>query len=280
MDTERALAHAWHMLEAGCDGVTLFGTTGEGPAFTLSERTAFLDAALQSGIAADRLIVTITALALGDVIALGRHAAALGVKRQMLMPAFYFNQPSDDGVVGMVSAAVQGIADPQLQLLLYHFPAMSTYAFSHAAIARLVALHPQQVVGVKDSGGDLSHALALVKAFPTLSILVGTEPHVAQVMCAGGAGSINGLSNIAPALMRRIVDKPRSVSASDDANMAALLALLAVRPGMPFVSVYKTMLAEQTGDDFWCNVRLPLCPLDNTEAQAVRQGYRALGNFD
>jgi 4-hydroxy-tetrahydrodipicolinate synthase len=46
---------------------------------------------------------------------------------------------------------------------------------------------------------------------------------------------------------------------------------------MPFVGVYKAMLAEQTGDDRWLPMRPPLSPLDNTEAQTVRQGYRAIG---
>jgi len=53
--------------------------------------------------------------------------------------------------------------------------------------------------------------------------------------------------------------------------------LLSVKPGMPFVGVYKAMLAEQTGDDRWLPMRAPLSPLDNTEAQTVRQGYRAIG---
>jgi 4-hydroxy-tetrahydrodipicolinate synthase len=39
------------------------------------------------------------------------------------------------------------------------------------------------------------------------------------------------------------------------------------------------MLAEQTGDNFWLNMRAPLSPLDNIELQAVRQGYRAIGNL-
>ena len=50
-------------------------------------------------------------------------------------------------------------------------------------------------------------------------------------------------------------------------------------PNMQFVCVYKTMLAEQTGDDAWLHVRAPLCPLDNTEAQSVRAGYRAIGSL-
>jgi 4-hydroxy-tetrahydrodipicolinate synthase len=265
------------MLSAGCDGVTLFGTTGEGPAFTVSERKALLEAMLGAGIRPDQIIVTITALALGDAIELGRHAAKLGVHRQMLMPPFYFNQPRDAGIIEAVSQVVRGIDDAGLKLLLYHFPAMSTFGFSHAAITELVRRHPHQVVGVKDSSGDLAHALALARAFPALSILVGAEPDIAPVMLAGGSGSINGLANVAPGLMRRVIDAPASVSATDLQLMTSLLALLSIRPDMPFVGAYKAMLAQQSGDDFWLNMRAPLSPLDNTEAKAVRDGYRALG---
>lgn len=277
LDNARAIAHARRMLAAGCDGVTLFGTTGEGPASTVAERNALLEVMLGDGIRANQLIVTITALALGDAIELGRHAARLGVRRQMFMPPFYYNQPRDAGIVEAVSQVVRGIGDDGLKLLLYHFPAMSTFGFSHPAIAELVRRHPGQVVGVKDSSGDLAHSLALAKAFPALSILVGAEQHVAPVMLAGGSGSINGLANLAPGLMRRVINAPASVSASDVQLMTALLGLLGIRPNMPFVGVYKAMLAEQTGDDFWLAMRAPLSPLDNTEAQAVREGYRAIG---
>lgn len=279
LDTERTLAHARHLLAAGCDGVTLFGTTGEGPAFTVAERQTLLESMLAGGIAADRLVVTTTAVALDDAIEVGRHASQLGVHRQLWMPPFYYKQPRDAGVVEAASRVIQGIADADLRLLLYHFPAMSSYGFSHAAIAELVRRHPDQVVGVKDSSGDLDHACALARAFPQLSILVGAELHVAAVMRVGGRGSINGLANIAPRLMRRVIDHPESVSDADHALIASLLALLSVRPGMNFVSVYKTMLAQQTGDDAWLAVRAPLSPLDNTESESVRQGYRAIGTM-
>ena len=277
LDTPRALAHARRMLDAGCDGVTLFGTTGEGPAFTIAERKGLLEAMLASGIRPDQVIVTTTALALGDAIELGRHASGLGVHRQMLMPPFFFNQPKDAGIIDAVSQVVRGIGDDGLKLLLYHFPYMSTFGFSHAAVAELVRRHPGQVMGIKDSSGDLEHSLGLARAFPQLSILVGAEPHVAPVMCQGGSGSINGLANIAPRLMKRVMSAPDKVSQADEQLILDLLKLLSIKPGMPFVGVYKAMLAEQTGDDAWLTMRAPLSPLDNTELQTVRSGYRALG---
>ena len=279
LDTTRAIQHAKRMLAAGCEGVTLFGTTGEGTAFTVAERTGLLESMLGSGIKASQIIVTTTALALGDAIELGRHAASLGVHRQMFMPPFYFNQPREAGVVDAVSRLVRGIDDDQLKLLLYHFPAMSTFGFSHTAIAELVRRHPGQVIGLKDSGGDLAHALAMAKAFPELSVLVGSEQHVAQVMQAGGSGSINGLANVAPRLMARVIRAPDAVTPADSQLILSLLALLSIKPQMPFVAVYKQMLAEQTGDAVWLNMRVPLSPLDDSEAQAVRQAYRALGSL-
>ena len=277
LDTPRALAHARHLAASGCDGVALFGSTGEGPAFTNAERKGLLEAMLAGGLHPEQLVVTISACALADAIDLGRHAAARSCHRQMFMPPFYFRQPRDAGIVESVSQVVRGIDDKDLKLLLYHIPALSSVEFDHRSIATLVQRHPGQVIGVKDSSGSLEHGLALAHAFPALSILVGAEPYVAAVMRAGGSGSINGLANIAPALMTRVIAAPSAVSTSDEKLVRDLLALLHVLPGMPFVSVYKTMLAEQTRDDAWLNVRAPLSMLDNTEAQTVRKGYRAIG---
>jgi len=277
LDTARMLAHARHMLDSGCDGVTIFGTTSEGPAFTNGERKALLEALIASGLRPDQIVVTTSCSALADAIDLGRHAIAQGCLRQLFMPPFYFRNPRAAGIIESVSTVVRGIADDRLKLLLYHIPGLSSGVFSQASIQVLVERHPGVVIGVKDSSGELAHGLALAKAFPGLCILSGAEQYVAQIMCAGGSGSINGLGNISPALMARIIARPQQVDAQDAKLVLDLLALLSLRPGTNFVNVYKTMLAEQTGDDTWLNVRAPLCPLEPEEEQAVRAAYRAIG---
>jgi 4-hydroxy-tetrahydrodipicolinate synthase len=279
LDTTVAVAHARAMLDAGCQGVTLFGTTGEGPSFSMAERMGLLDAMLQGGVRPEHIVLTISAAALGDAIALGRHALARGVQRQMLMPPFYFRQPRQAGLVNAVAEVMQGIGAEDLKLLLYHFPAISSAGFSHATIAELAARFPQQLVGVKDSSGDLQHSLGLVRAFPQLSIMVGAELQVAQVMQAGGAGTICGLANLAPRLMQRVVAAPAQLSHSDQSAMQQLLGVLGVLPDLPFVPVMKTMLAEQSGSDAWLRVRAPLCRLEPAEETAVRQACRGLGRM-
>lgn len=277
LDEARAVAHARAMLAKGCDGVTLFGTTSEGPAFSNAERKGLLETLLAGGLRPDQIVVTTSCSALSDVIDLGRHALSLGCDRQLFMPPFYFRQPRDAGIIESVSIVVRGIDDARLKLLLYHIPGLSSVAFSHTTIRTLTERHPDQVIGVKDSSGSLDNGLALARAFPALAILTGAEQYIAEIMRAGGSGSINGLANIAPALIARIVARPQEVAAADEKLVLDLLALLSIRPGLQFVNVYKTMLAEQTGDDAWLNVRAPLSPLEPDEEQAVRTAYRAIG---
>ena len=277
LDTSLAIDHAKRMLVAGCDGVTIFGTTSEGPAFTNAERRGLLEALIEGGVRPDQIVVTTSCSALADAIDLGRHAIAQGCFRQLFMPPFYFRQPRAAGIVESVSIVVRGIDDPRLKMLLYHIPGLSSVVFDHGSIRTLAGHHPGQVIGVKDSSGSGDHGVALAKAFPQLCILTGAEQYVGAVMSSGGCGSINGLGNIAPALMARIVASPQQVAPEDEKLVLDLLALLSLRPGMQFVNVYKTMLAEQTGNDDWHNVRAPLCKLEKDEEQAVRAGYRAIG---
>ncbi len=144
LDTERAIAHGQRLLEAGSDGLTLFGTTGEGTAFTVAQRMGLVDAMVGHGIAAQQLIVNLTALALDDAIEIGRHAMRHGVAGTMLMPPFFFNAPRDAGMVEAVSQVVRGVDSDGLNLLLYHFPSQCNVPFSHAAIAELARRHPRR----------------------------------------------------------------------------------------------------------------------------------------
>jgi 4-hydroxy-tetrahydrodipicolinate synthase len=275
IDLARMVAHGQRLIAAGCDGLTLFGTTGEGTAFTAAQRIAATDALLASGVQGKQLIINLTALAQGDTVALAQHAERVGAAGGMLMPPFYYNGQHDAGLVAYVSEVIAQTSG-ELKIILYHFPSLSGVGFSHAAIAHLIAQHPQQIAGLKDSSATVETSKAFAQAFPSLAILVGCEPDVAPTMLVGGAGSICGLANVAPELMRRIMDAPANVSAADDQRMRNLLALLSIKPGMPFVSAYKTILAEQSGDDAWLRVKSPLTRLLPDENEAVRQAYRHL----
>jgi 4-hydroxy-tetrahydrodipicolinate synthase len=277
VDMPRMIAHGKRMLSGGSDGLTLFGTTGEGTAFTAQQRMAVADAFVAAGLMGDQLIINLTALARDDAVALTVHTQRIKAKAGLLMPPFYYNGQHEAGLVDYVSEVIEAVkvqAGACLPIILYHFPGLSGVGWSQGAIAQLMQKHPNEVVAIKDSSADVAHSKMLAQTFPKLAVLVGCEPDVMPTQLVGGAGSICGLANIAPELMRRMMDEPAHVSAQDDKLMRDLLALLSLQPGMPFVSAYKVMLAEQTGDNAWLRVRAPLTPLTATQEQAVRDGYR------
>ena len=278
IDLPRMIAHGKRMLGCGCDGLTLFGTTGEGTSFTTAQRVAAADAFIAAGVRGDKLIINLSALARDDAVALAVHAVKIGAKAGLLMPPFYYNGQHDAGLMAYVSeviAAVNAQSSNALPIILYHFPGLCGVGWSEAAIDQLMQKHPGVVVSIKDSSANVAHSKTLAQKFPKLAVLVGCEPDVMPTQLVGGAGSICGLANVAPELMRRMMDAPANVSSADDSLMRDLLALLSLEPGMPFVSAYKMMLAEKTGDDGWLHVRAPLTCLTTAQEQAVRSGYRA-----
>jgi 4-hydroxy-tetrahydrodipicolinate synthase len=273
LDTQRGIAHAKHLIASGCDGVTLFGTTGEGPAFSVQERKQFLDDLVRAGIPAQQIVVCSAAASNVDQIELGKHAVKHDCAAFLVLPPFFFRNPSEQGVIDAVAEVIDGIGAPNLAVILYHIPQLTTVHFTDAIIRALIARYPTQIFGVKDSAGNLDHALGLVKTFPTLKIFVGAEEHIAPTMSIGGAGSVCGLANIAPRLMSRIIKNPKNVSEQDRATIGKLLGLIGA---YSFVNVFKIILAEQKNDAAWLRVRAPMAQLSQHDAQKIVEAYRAL----
>jgi 4-hydroxy-tetrahydrodipicolinate synthase len=272
IDFPRAIAHAKHLIASGCDGVTLFGTTGEGPSFSVDERNSLVDALIDGGIPAAQLIVCSAAASNVDQITLGKHAVKRDCAAFLLLPPFFFRNPTDQGVIDSVAEVIDGINAPNLAVILYHIPQLTTVHFTHHTIKTLAARYPKQIFAVKDSAGNLEHSLELVKTFPQLKIFVGAEEHIAPTMTIGGAGSVCGLANLAPRLMSRVIKSPTNVSEQDKATIGKLLSLIGSHS---FVGVFKTILAEQKQDATWLRVRAPMTPLTEQDAQKVVEGYRA-----
>src|SRR5262245_64500467 len=110
-DAARSVKLARHLLDNGCDGLNVLGTTGEATSFSLDQRKAMMTAYAKAGLPMERLMVGTGAAALADALALTRHAAELGFAGALVLPPFYYKGVPDDGLFGFVSALVEGTAD-------------------------------------------------------------------------------------------------------------------------------------------------------------------------
>lgn len=276
IDHARFAAHASALLAQGCGGVTPFGTTGEGPSFSLDERREAVDALVAGGVPADRILVSTSCAALPETLALTRHALQVGAHGCLMLPPFFLKGVPDQGVIDSYRYVIDGAADPRLKLYLYHIPQVTGVGLSHAVIAELIRLYPDTIVGIKDSSCELAHSLGLVKAFmPPLTVYVGNELDLPELGRRGSPGAVSGLANFMPRRVQRLVtDFDAPGTPGDRERVARLLDLLG---GYALTPALKGVMAMRSGDAAWLRVRPPLVPLSAEAHDVLQRELRAMG---
>jgi 4-hydroxy-tetrahydrodipicolinate synthase len=272
VDRARLAAHVRALLAQGVDGVAPFGTTGEGPSFSVAERRAGLEGLLASGIGAGRIVAATGSAALSDAVDLTRHALDSGVHRCLVVPPFFFKDVPDDAVFAFFAGLIDGVGDPRLRLYLYHIPQFSGVQVKPAVVARLAEAFPGVVAGVKDSAGDWENTAALLDRAPQLDILVGHEPHLPRLMRRGGAGTICGVANVYPGVVRALL--ARDVAPEDEARIRRFVEVLF---RFPFLPAFKAIKAAQVSDDAWRAVRAPWLPLTQHASDDLVGSLEAAG---
>ena len=266
------VAHAKRLIDQGCDGIAMLGTTGEANSFTVAERQALLEATIAGGVAPDRLLPGTGVVALPDTIALTRHALSLGVTTVVMLPPFYYKGVSEEGVFAAYSHVVERIGDARLRIVLYHIPPMSAVPIGFGVIERLRARYPGTFTGIKDSSGDLANMQALVAEFPGLAVLAGADPLMLPLLKAGGAGCITATSNLVASdlafVFRHHADAARAAEVED--AQARIVAARNRASRFAQIASLKLLLADRTGQPGWHRLRPPLLPLTEAEAQALR----------
>jgi 4-hydroxy-tetrahydrodipicolinate synthase len=276
IDCAQLARHANFLLNNGCHGVGIFGTTGEANAFSAAERMTALESLLTEGISPDTLMIGTGCCALTDTVALTRHAIKHGVTKILALPPFYYKNVTDDGLFRSFAEVIDRTASDDLDLYLYHFPAMSQTPISANLIAMLCEQFPKITAGVKDSSGDLEHSLELASQFPDIAIFPGNEIHLLATLEKGCAGCISATANANPKGIRKIFDGCLSGDSSVHALQEQAFAIREVFGRHPLVSALKQHAAWSSGESAWLRLRPPLTPLDAEAATTLRSDLDAL----
>jgi 4-hydroxy-tetrahydrodipicolinate synthase len=259
VDSAKLAAHAKQLFGKGVDGVVLFGTTGEGTSFNVAERVATIEAALKAGVAPDRIGIGGGFPAISDSIALTRAVLRLGLRHVLYLPPYFDRSVSPEGIEDAFAAILDGVADDRLRAYLYHIPQISGVAIPTSVAANLRKRYGKMVAGLKDSSGDFKQFQAFRAAASELAITVGNEVDITRAIAAGGAGTICGMANIAPELVKAMID-----GKDVEARMQAAVDIVVKSPS--FLTTLKAILAAQTDDASWLRVRPPLRALSDGTA--------------
>ncbi|HKA73063.1 MAG TPA: dihydrodipicolinate synthase family protein [Xanthobacteraceae bacterium] len=266
-DAARSVKLARHLLDNGCDGLNVLGTTGEATSFSLDQRKAVMSAYAQAGLPLERLMVGTGAAALADALVLTRHAADLGFAGALVLPPFYYKGMPDDGLFNFVAALVDGTAERPIPIYLYHFPANSGLPWPIALIRRLRQAFGKRIVGLKDSSGNMAYAREAAAVAADFAVFPSTEAALLEARSGAFAGCISATANLNADLCARAW-RDRDADA-----LSAAVTIRALFDGKPLVSGVKALLGHIHGDPAWARVMPPLTAFSAADRALAVAGY-------
>jgi 4-hydroxy-tetrahydrodipicolinate synthase len=269
-DLGRSVALAKYLLEVGCDGLNVLGTTGEATSFSLTQRQRVMSAYKDAGLPLDRLMVGTGAASLADAIALTRHAAELGFGGALVLPPFYYKNVPDDGLLAHVGAIVEATSDRPIRIFLYHFPAMSAVPWPVPVLRRLRETHGARIAGLKDSSGDMPYAREAAAIASDFDVFPSTEAALLEARAGVFAGCISATANVNADLCAR------AWRAGDKAALDTAVAIRKLFDGRPLVAGVKALVAHIHDDPAWGRVMPPLAAFSAADRAAVIAGHDSL----
>jgi 4-hydroxy-tetrahydrodipicolinate synthase len=275
-DAARLVRHCRWLLDNDV-GLAVFGTNSEGNSLTVAEKLELLDALVDAGLPAGRMMPGTGTCALPDTVELTRRAVAHGCGGVLMLPPFYYKGVSDDGLFASFAEVIERVGDARLRIYLYHIPPVSMMPISLALIDRLLRRYPGTIAGVKDSSGDWNNTRAMLEQFQPrgFDVFAGSETFLLATLRGGGAGCISATANVNPAAIAKLGRDWQTADA--DARQAALDQVRAAFQTFPMIPALKAAVAHFSADPSWPTVRPPLVTLGAEQRRQLTDSLEALG---
>ena len=198
LNIEKTIGHAEKIIDQGCHGVAIFGSTGQAQLISVSEKIGLLNNLSQSQHK-DKFLIGTGLNSLSETINLMKVATSLNFNDFLIMPPAYYKY-GDKEVIEFYSRIVDAL--PNSKIILYNFEKLCGYKFSIECVEELVKKFPKQIVGVKDSSYNLYEYLKI----DNFSVLPGSESKLLKGLELGCAGIITATCNVTAGLSRRVYE--------------------------------------------------------------------------
>ena len=198
LNIDKTIEHAEMVIDNGCHGAAMFGSTGQAQLIPISEKINLLNK-LATNKYKDKYLIGTGLNSLGETINFMRVAKSLNFEKFLIMPPAYYKY-GDDEVIDFYSKVVEAI--PESKIILYNFEKLCGYKFSVECVKELVNRFPDQIVGVKDSSYNLFENLKLDK----FSVMPGSESKLLKGLELGCSGIITATCNATAELARKVYD--------------------------------------------------------------------------
>jgi len=198
LDVKKTIQHAEMIIDQGCHGAAIFGSTGQAQLISISEKINLLNQ-LSTSKYKEKYIIGTGLNSLSETINLMSVARSLDFKKFLIMPPAFYKY-SDHDVINFYSKIID--THPECQIILYNFEKLSGYKFSVECVKELVRLFPKQIIGVKDSSYNLYENLKI----DNFSMMPGSESKLLKGLELGCSGIITATCNVTSTLARKVYD--------------------------------------------------------------------------
>jgi 4-hydroxy-tetrahydrodipicolinate synthase len=198
LNIDKTIKHAEMVIDNGCHGAAIFGSTGQAQLISISEKINLYNQ-LSTSKYKEKYIIGTGLNSLRETINLITIARSLNFKRFLIMPPAFYKY-SDKDVINFYSKIID--ANPECEIVLYNFEKLCGYKFSIECVEELVKLFPKQIIGIKDSSYNLFENLEI----DNFSILPGSESKLLKGLELGCSGIITATCNVTSALARKVYD--------------------------------------------------------------------------
>jgi 4-hydroxy-tetrahydrodipicolinate synthase len=198
LNVSKTINHAEKIIDQGCHGVAIFGSTGQAQLISISEKISLLNQLSKSEYK-DKYIIGTGLNSLSETINLMKVATSLNFNDFLIMPPAYYKY-GDKEVIEFYSRVVEAM--PDSKIILYNFEKLCGYKFSIQCVEELVKKFPKQIIGVKDSSYNLYEHLKI----DNFSVLPGSESKLLKGLELGCNGIITATCNVTGGLSRKVYD--------------------------------------------------------------------------
>ena len=264
LDGSRHLAR--RLVERGCHGLVIAGTTGESATLSDAEKLELLEAVLDEVGDTATVIAGTGSNDTAHAVQLTREARGAGA-HAVLSVTPYYNRPNEAGLRAHFAAVSEAAGDTPV--VLYNIPSRSAINMSPELLASLAAAH-DNIVAVKQANNDD------LGPIDGLEILAGNDDVFVRTLGFGGPGGILVASNVAPERLRELYDAAATGDgdrAEDlDEGLRPLYAAMSVAPPAVSAKVALELLGV-----IGSHVRLPMAPASEDERSRIREVLEAQG---
>ena len=257
LDVKKTIKHAENLIDNGCHGVAIFGSTGQAQLLSVSEKISLLNDLTRSKYKDNYLIGT-GLNSLNETVNLISISKSLGFKNFLIMPPAYYKY-GDEEVFNFYSRIIN--VHPDIQIVLYNFEKLCGYKFSVECVKKLVKEFPSQKIGVKDSSYNLFETLKV----DNFSILPGSESKLLKGLKLGCSGIITATCNVTSRIARKVYDDFKNNQ--EQTENEKLCKVRAIFDQYNLVSSLHSLLAVK--EDIYNNILPPLSILNKEKKEKL-----------